>query len=452
MTLLYIVVLMYAVGVASKRLYDRRIDVMTGLFIGTIYFVLIPLALLLWQGELDLPKLTRIEGIGNIILRTYVHEVDVMLAIVLCSLMLCHLYSISVAQEHGWSSMIENTNYVGLFLVSLLLFVSLSTALFLKAGLAQGGNWYTSRGNIVEEYGSLGVLLGQLLAASKLLILCIAVGWYRRAEIGSFACFGIVVAFCVFDLYMSSNRIYTLQAMILLSCVLMMNHEFVKLGLLALAAIPFGTVMNLFAMARSRIHMGGISLDGLISGYRFAAAHRIGGGFTGFVMGITEGADFMVLLQIVKTFPKAHPFLGGATIAKLFFSVVPRSIWADKPMNITGAMAELFVGGKQGTSLAATIYGEFYANFGIFALLAIPAAMIAIHRLLQWCFRNSDLLVPMSIVYGFTLTRMAFSDTVLPLILTGLWLRGWSAFFGKAGHAVAPGMDWMHETRGAKPI
>jgi hypothetical protein len=394
------------------------------LFIGTIYFVLVPLGLLLWQGELYLPPLLAIPGIGNIILRSYDREVLLVLSIVLSALLLGHIYSILFGRQ--LVNAIERVaSYRGLLVVSLVLFVATSMFLFLEEGLTGGGQWYTSRTGVIEDYGSLGLVIAHSSVASKVLVLCIAAAWYRAGKIGFIYLSAMMLPICIFDLYITSNRIYTLQTIILIGCLLVLNREFAKLGLLALLAYPFGVAMNLFAMARPFIHLAGMSFDAIVQGYQFAVAHHVGGGIIGFSMGITEAADFMVLLEILKTFPKAHPFLGGATIAKLLFAIIPRTIWIHKPMNISVAAAELFVGSAQGTSLVTTIYGEFYANFGILAALLIPAAMIVVQRLLRWCVRNLDLALPMGIVYGFTLTRMAFSDTLLTLIITGVLVRGW---------------------------
>src|SRR5260370_31360064 len=93
--LFYVLVLAYAVGLTFERLYRQRGDVMLGLFFGTIYFVLVPLGILLVEGDLTPPKLFRIDGLASIPFKSYEHEVQLMLVLVAITLALAHLYASS---------------------------------------------------------------------------------------------------------------------------------------------------------------------------------------------------------------------------------------------------------------------------------------------------------------------------------------------------------------------
>jgi len=221
------------------------------------------------------------------------------------------------------------------------------------------------------------------------------------------------------------------------------------MGLLAIAAIPFGIAMNMFSEARSFIHLSGLKVDAIIKGYEFARAHKIGGGVVGFLFGITESYDCMVLLRLIKLFPRQYPYLGGTTIAKIFFMAIPRSIWPDKPLNVTGIMGML-ISHSDKASLVTTIYGEFYANFGMLAIFCIPAAVIAVQRIVRWCARKSELVVPVGIVYGFTFTRMDYSDTLLTLLFTGLIIHGYSVLVAASDRVSSVGEEPADEPVGAR--
>jgi hypothetical protein len=179
-----------------------------------------------------------------------------------------------------------------------------------------------------------------------------------------------------------------------------------------------------------------LKIDAIIKGYEFARAHKDSGGLVGFLFGVTEAADCMVLLRIIKLFPKEYSYLGGMTIAKLFVSFIPRSIWPDKPQGINVIIANI-IGHSGKTSMGTTIYGEFYANFGVLAVLFIPIAMIAVQRIVIWSARESGLVIPIGVVSGFTLTRMAFSDTIMTFLMIGLIIHGYSLLNDRRGETLS---------------
>src|SRR6266851_4819981 len=143
--LFYVLVLAYAVGLTFERLYRQRGDVMLGLFFGTIYFVLVPLGILLVEGDLTPPKLFRIEGLASIPFSSYEYEVQLLLVMVASTLALTHLYSASSSRKQADATSLFPFPYgYGFLGLLFLLYLGTSAFVFLKEGLVEGGHWFES--------------------------------------------------------------------------------------------------------------------------------------------------------------------------------------------------------------------------------------------------------------------------------------------------------------------
>ncbi len=74
--------------------------------------------------------------------------------------------------------------------------------------------------------------------------------------------------------------------------------------------------------------------------------------------------------------PDRWEYQFGKTFVVWIYAPVPRSIWPDKPAITLGqeVKVELYGGPvEQGGEIPPSITGEFYINFGLFALLMAPA-------------------------------------------------------------------------------
>jgi oligosaccharide repeat unit polymerase len=69
-----------------------------------------------------------------------------------------------------------------------------------------------------------------------------------------------------------------------------------------------------------------------------------------------------------EIFPESEPFRHGATLLVTLLGFVPRAVWPGKPVGIGKELTRYFVGPfyqpTEGLSLAPTMLGDFYINFG----------------------------------------------------------------------------------------
>ena len=91
---------------------------------------------------------------------------------------------------------------------------------------------------------------------------------------------------------------------------------------------------------------------------------------------VAEASDFMPnhnnYEYITNNIPSKEPYLYGASLMKIIYAFVPRSIWLDKPIGVQELIIlynkNLFTGG---TSQGTTFIGEIYWNLGVFGVIPI---------------------------------------------------------------------------------
>ena len=73
---------------------------------------------------------------------------------------------------------------------------------------------------------------------------------------------------------------------------------------------------------------------------------------------------------ILDNIPDKSPYLFGSSLMKIFYVMIPRQLWLDKPSGVQELIVQqhnnLFVGG---TSQTTTMIGEFYWNFGLIGVI-----------------------------------------------------------------------------------
>lgn len=427
----YILNLVLLLAILLQRLHSGVFGFYSGILIGTLYMVMIPLGLLLLQGELFLP----LEFSGTMIVdpvsvSNYSSEIWLLLALVISVISVNPLLkakSQPVYEESYIGSI--NDKYRFLCIYSLVIYLATSIYLAVGSGVFEGGHWAVSKEEFVSESGVVGLVLGALVFASRLLFAASLVLLYAKEVIG-FRIFLLSLAmFIPFELYFTGNRIVVLQTAILLGSVLVAQRNYQKLALLAIVAIPVGLIMNLFRYIRPFMHES-FSVDSIVSAYQKAEEISLDSGWVDFVYGITEAVNMHVLLDVLKEFTEEKSLLLGETLSKVLFFAVPRSLWADKPESIATIVGDIYIPGS-GVSLVTTFFGEFYANFGIVSLFLIPATVLVLVMTERFSARDRMLWSMLTLVYGFTMIRMPVSDVIVYLVVTVLLVRSetvWKAF------------------------
>lgn len=75
------------------------------------------------------------------------------------------------------------------------------------------------------------------------------------------------------------------------------------------------------------------------------------------------------VFQVLGQVPQHHDFLLGQSYYRLLFTVIPRSIWSDKPRNTEQIVADWLEPSMQGMSIPPGIAGDAYINFGLYGVI-----------------------------------------------------------------------------------
>ncbi|MEC5423399.1 O-antigen polymerase [Virgibacillus sp. C22-A2] len=77
------------------------------------------------------------------------------------------------------------------------------------------------------------------------------------------------------------------------------------------------------------------------------------------------------VLDVINYVPLYNDFLNGQSYYRLLFSVIPRSIWRDKPENTQQIVASWLEPDIEGMSVPPGIIGDAYINFGLVGLVIL---------------------------------------------------------------------------------
>lgn len=437
--MLFVVAGVFATLVVILRLRAGRLGVFTGLLLGTIYMILVPLGLLLAAGELSLPlEFSATNIVSPIAVEDYRREINILLWLVLAMLSVQLLLGANT--RSGYSdddAKPEIGEYWSLLFFVLAAYVTVSVYLALGSGVFEGGHWAESKEQFVAGLGVMGPVLGAVIFASRVLVAVVLTILYIRKAIHITLYIGALAAFFAFELYVTGNRIIVLQTLVLFASVLIAEKQYTKFAVLAAFAIPLGIGMNLFRYIRPFMHES-FSIQAILSAYEKARAINEDSGMLDFLYGVTEAVNMHVLLDILAVFPEKLELLFGETLFKIVFIFIPRAIWSDKPDSIATIIGDYYIPGS-GVSLVATFYGECYANFGMLSVVVIP--LLALVLIWGGKLVSSDALLRsmVGVVYGFTIIRMPVSDVIVYAVFTMLLVKlapSWRSPWRSASHAL----------------
>ncbi len=295
-------------------------------------------------------------------------------------------------------------------------FITVSVALFVVTGVSSGGHWADAKSEFLITLGTPALLLMAFHGAVRLAALIALAGLYMHDRVTPKWFLGWLGAICAVDLYTTGNRIFTLQVLVVIAALFLVRRQWFLLSMLGLAAIPLGVFMAMFALIRTYMHRwsGGFELGNataaLGEGYVEAKEYFLPDlGVSEFLLGISEGINVNVLIVVVEEFHRNVGMLKGTGILRGFVFWVPRSIWPGKPENLPVLIGQHLMGGEK-VSMGATIFGEFWANFGFLGVFAIPVVLYLINLAFIKLIRDTTMRSIAVFLFGYTVVRMPVSD------------------------------------------
>ncbi|MGY3614265.1 hypothetical protein [Bradyrhizobium sp. USDA 10063] len=358
-----------------------------GVLIGAVYYVVLPLLVLLITGEL---------ADVNLHVPPYRPYADVSttlnlflgLVVVLLFHAVCRLFA-----KRPLSSVPERIEKVS-FRVFFMVLVVLEVANFFVSGKSAGGHWADNASAAFSQSPiaifSLGIANCWRTCAFGYLAYRTVTGRITRRNA---TIIGALVV--VLDVALTFNRITVAYYTMMIALLYRDRIVLIGAGLVILA--PTVTFLSsVWAVFRGLALSRGVSVENILMALQTASTSSQGaeGGISKTLNAFAEATNLLVFKFLVENVPDHFSPLWGSTfILKSFSFFIPSTIWEDKPKTF-GTYLGYYVESVQGLSLNSTLFGEAYGNFYYYW----PFALFAMLCLIEFLFRRVANLAP---VYGF---------------------------------------------------
>jgi len=174
----------------------------------------------------------------------------------------------------------------------------------------------------------------------------------------------------IFALIISGNRRYFVGILIFLY-QLYLYRKATKPNFLFITILIFLTLVGVIGLVIIRTMP-----ENLNTGYSIEKTIEFLNRFQNLGLKVISGAIdspicFFFYGKIVEYVPNFIPFINGYSFIRMFFYVIPRSIWPEKPIPLSLKITATFFPfwGDRGVSSGATLVGELYWNFGHIGLM-----------------------------------------------------------------------------------
>lgn len=386
-----------------------------GITFGVLYFIYIPVFMMIFTGILVLPKVDfGATSIGDVVLNQNIGTSFILILFLFSIITYLYLPKVRVN-----SPTFEKQNeIVNKWKTPLFSYIFLVFIIFIGSGMLEGGNWYGNRHDFMQNGGSLVVLMTFLMTASKVLFISILIEYWKKEKTKKM--FFIIFFFIVFDMILTGNRIYTFISFAIMFLLYFKNHiiSVIKYSILGIPTLYFtGYFASIFRHMRGPLFENGIpTFEHFAKVFKYAVNHEPPDIYN-FFSGISESVNVNVIYGV---FNRYNEYLYGATYLKTFLFPIPRSIWHSKPITITNIAGEFF----GSASLVTTFIGEMFMNFSYWGIILLPLFMIVTEYLMKKLFIKFKSISNVLLFFlGLMIFRMPFSDTILVFVFVFLLLR-----------------------------
>ncbi len=393
------------------NLFYRDFSFKQGICFGLLFFVFLPIWVMIFTGEIPLAMSGfGNTGIKNIILKNNIKAAIILILYIFSIIFYIYMPSIKIKRN-------KINNFKPLLPSYFMSYVIGMAIIFIGSGLLKGGNWYDNRHNFFESSGALAILIAFVLNSSKILIIGSLFYKWLQKKYDNVKFFIYTFSFVIIDMFLTGNRIYLFCTAITVGLIFFKKYP-KKIVVFSPLIIPFVFVLGYFASIfkhmRGPLFEQGIPTIPIFFASLFRAISLEPPKFSMFFLEISESVNMNVMFEIFNSYDK---YLYGVTYLKPLFFYLPRSIWSSKPESITTLAANEF----GGASLVTTVIGEMYMNFYLFGLLLLPVFLLVIDYFLSRLLKDfggiSEVIL---FIFGILIFRMPFSDEFL--VFSFLWV------------------------------
>lgn len=411
-----------AIVIFFLKLKKEGLSFQLGILFALLFFLLIPSLFLIFSGsvEADILNFANTE-IPDILLSESSREI-LILSVYIILISLWTLFAQNKQQNYSITK--KNTSLIISisFLVSI--FIGLFTY-FLSGTSSGGSDWYSGVEGFTKRLGTFGVLLTFLHMSARLVFISYFCSYYQSFYKHKFSGPAILLVFGIFDSLLTGNRLFLFIILALIFVEYLSTINFKKVINLIIVS-PFvlllGFMASSYTYLRYYISNAGLSVftDSSVINEILSNFDLQLWGIKNAFLGMFESVNFNVLMTIFNSANYQNMFWGESYL-KFLFTVIPRSIWPDKPETIAYKATEIISPSNDDLSIALTFIGEIHFNFLYLGFILLIPFLSFIKYLLSALFKdNSNATKYLSFSIGVILFRMSFSDVLVIMLISVL--------------------------------
>ncbi|TQI79808.1 hypothetical protein FHU10_0091 [Serratia fonticola] len=402
----------------KRDLFTRRFGIITGYFLGVIYFIIIPLFYYAIIGELNLnddnAPVTYYYLKGDF--ETSSNIIYFLITFLFCNFFILVIDHLILDVFNSATRAYEIPKDMKGFYFSWLISFGL-LILYYFIVMRGADHWYHAKGEFFENYGTAGIIFGFLLFGSKMFFLG---KFFQALENGksivvlTFLSLILIIA----ELYVTGNRIFIFVYSYCFLFYLLYRRKYKMIIFVFLGALASAFVLSCYSVFRSYIYSEGVAValektiyfifhNGEIYAYVFKA--------------IFETVNINILIALYKMAPIINLDYEHFTFIKPFIFYIPRTILENKLDSVT-VIAGNLLDGRDGLALVTLLPGEAILNFGRLYFIFLPAVLIIFDRFSLF-FANNKAFNWMLLGYGMLLMRFPFSDVFIQFIATIIFMK-----------------------------
>lgn len=276
-------------------------------------------------------------------------------------------------------------------------------------------HWYSRSQPLLDKFGEATLVFLRFSQANRLIFTAAAVIYTCLVikEKRGVWFLALVYIFFAGEIMLTGNRIFfALYLLALMAAFWVYGQRKAMIGVLIMVPI---LAFTFSAWAAVRANMTD-------PGRAFAAYNEQidrDGRLATTLMDVTEGANVVLLFNVLNDFGPKYDYLYGASYAKIATVFIPRSVYPQKTLPFSVTIAQVYEPNDRELSFASTALGEMYANFGVLMLVMMPLFSVSLLFLTDYLSRaRADLLSIVLFLISAWLARSAFSDNIIILMFS----------------------------------
>lgn len=381
--LIWLVYLFLSVStiILLKHINIRRFGFSEGVLIGLIYFLAIPMFIILWNGKLEADGIFANPYFPFDDLNTTLNIFIGWFVVIFATIF---LRAMGRRDSDYYNSFIS-VYYFKLMLVLYFVFSVYST---LSSGIgSEGSHWHTSTAAAFEGSSSY-IFIKNFSGAYRVMLFGGLLGLFitKKLDLKKVLLLGAGIA--LFDLMTTFNRILLVFYVILMLLVIGRYRKWMYLVIISLFPIV-AFLSNAWPNFRSTAFVNGLSWNSISDAWQVSlnSINDSGLHISDMMNGLFESSNIVVYNFIVNKFGEEFPFYYGYTfLLRPLTTFIPSTIWVDKP-RVFGTYLGEIINSYPGLALNSTLFGEVYANFYLFWPIFLFAFIVFFDRLYNYLDR-----------------------------------------------------------------